>query len=887
MPKPVSCQGCPLAELGTGFAPPIGPKAAKLLFVGEALGEVEAKQSKPFVGPAGQWLNRLFRQIGIDREEVRITNVVSCKPPNDWLVGAPWEKAAIAHCSRHLQLVLEEDHKVVVALGATAGKVLTQDHRYSGLLWHGCAVPILQKVVVPTFHPAYIIRGNHNLTGVVAHDIQKAKEVSEEGYHPDPISLQIDPEVGWFNDWIDTYIESREASWLAVDIETAGKIGKDEDELGEDQTPITRINFSYNPDEGVTVPWEEAYMPGIKRLLSHNGVKIFWYLHYDGPKLTAQGAPPNGTVLDAMDMWHVLQSDLPKKLGFVAPFYSKQMHPWKHLFESEPGKYAALDAVHTLRIAHGVCKQLTDQNRWDAYWRHCYQLDTTVLRPAEKEGLLVDKVELERFGAELKAQKDISYTKTQSLIPDDIKPLYPRAGWKKPPGDRKADMLEFDRTAVVQVCTSCNQAEVAKTHRCKDKKLQPKIELLERVVKRYYVREEFNPGSSKQVLDYIRYKKLKPGKNKKTKAASADEKALNRLAKTKDPLFKEVLAYRKVQKVEGTYVNGARKRIADDGRLHCTFTHNPSTPRLACEDPNLQNVVSDKEGSEALAAGFRHCLVAMPGCALVEADYSGIEAVETGWFAGDPAYIRLARLGVHAYLTSHLVGNPADLDWEDEKLAAHLAWVKKHHKLEYRKVKGVVHGANYGRTAFGMHAGEPELFENVEAAQRIEDLYYSLCPKLPKWQEDIRRRAHKQHYLGGDDHPFKYKHWFWSVYVFNNKTKKYTLGDDGKRCIAFYPQSTAAGVLYEACLRLMRPGGDNYIGDLYNGRTPIRALIHDSILAEVPKNKLDEYMTKVHAEMTRPIQQQPCPPEWNMGTHLQIGVEIKVGTTWGSMEEVV
>jgi uracil-DNA glycosylase family 4 len=821
----------------------------------------------------------MLQQCGIDRDSVRIANCVSCQPPGDWLAGAPWEKEAIAHCNRHLQPVLEEDHEVVVALGATAGRTLTGDSRCSGELWHGCTVPTLHGVVVPTFHPAYILRGNHSLTGTVAFDILKAKEVAQEGFHLDHLSLIVDPPVEEFEAWVQQYLEScrqGQAPWLAVDTEWDGKAAKAEDQLvTAGNEPILRFNFSYNPDEGLTVPNEGGYVDGILKLLHTQTPKLFWYFWADVPKMRMQGRTPYGPLLDTMDMWHVLQSDLTNSLGFVAPFYSGQMEPWKHLHDRTPGPYAALDALHTLRIAFGVARDLQKNGMWEAYYRHCFLLDKQVLRPAEDAGLLVDKDELRVFGEDLTQKKQASNAKAQKLVPESVRPLYPKAGWKRKPD--KPNVIQRRENALVQVCLACNQAQVAKTHRCADKSLKPKVELQEREVDRYYIREPFNPGSSTQMLAYIKHKKLKPGKNKKSKSPSSDEKTLKRLAKGGDPLFKEVLAYRKVDKVLGTYVKGTWKRVKEDGRLHCRFTHKPSTLRLSCLDPNLQNVVSDKEGSEALAAGFRRCLVASEGHLLVEADFGGIEAVETGWYADDQDYMRLARMGVHAYLCSHLVSQPADLSWSDEDLAGYLADIKKGFPGKYAVAKKGVHRTNYGSTPYGMQADNPEIFETVRDAEEIQQLYYSICPKLFAFHEAVRNRAHKQHYLGGQDHPFKYKHWFWNVYVFNSKTKKYSLGEDGKRCVAFYPQSTAAGVLYESCLRLLDRDNVNYIGDFCEGRTPIRALIHDSILAEVPRAKLGGYVDRVRREMTKPIKQQGG---------LVIDVEIKAGERWSDMEVI-
>jgi len=102
LPKPPTCSGCPLANTGEGFSHPSGPIGARFLFIGEALGEDESRQGMPFVGRAGQLFNKLLGYMGWDRGDVRVDNCIRCRPPRNWLVGAPWERKALDHCRRRL-----------------------------------------------------------------------------------------------------------------------------------------------------------------------------------------------------------------------------------------------------------------------------------------------------------------------------------------------------------------------------------------------------------------------------------------------------------------------------------------------------------------------------------------------------------------------------------------------------------------------------------------------------------------------------------------------------------------------------------------------------------------------------------------------------------------
>src|SRR5207249_3373689 len=126
---------------------------------------------------------------------------------------------------------------------------------------------------------------------------------------------------------------------VSSDVETADKIGgQDEGELGSDDTAdvITRVNVACHVDEGVTVPFEGGYVDELRRL--HRSPGVIWEFNreYDFGRQVRAGLlteADSPKVVDLMWLWHVLQSDLPRGLGFVAPFYS-QFGPWKHLAKS-------------------------------------------------------------------------------------------------------------------------------------------------------------------------------------------------------------------------------------------------------------------------------------------------------------------------------------------------------------------------------------------------------------------------------------------------------------------------------------------------------------------------------------------------------------------------
>ena len=470
MAKPTECNGCVLEHKGSGFARAVGPTSSALCFVGEALGHNEARMGTPFVGDAGVYLNRAFRRLGLDRESQRIGNVVSCQPPKDWLVNAPWETMAIAHCFAHRKKLA--GHKVYVTLGVTATRVMLKELLgidYAGKMndWHGYVLGDEHRgFIVPTYHPAYLLRGNQNLFGTFLHDIKRAMEVGGYGYIPDVVDTIEDPSPAHFAHYVNQIPDDPD-SWLAVDIETEKKQGVEEDELlpGGTDTPI-RISYSFNPDQGVSIPWEPRYFPMIKEAHSRQCVKLFHNERYDMPIITREGFKPAGRILDSMWAWHFLQSAVPKGLGFVSPFYSK-LPPWKHLSHARPAYYSAMDSIQCLRIMIGIAAHLQQSGQWESYLRYSPLLDEQVLHPMEEMGVLMSRKGLQYL--EQHIEKEIAGITTtlgemypKELIPHD-------GGWKRQPKESSPYFADAFKVVVkedVLVCTDCGEYDVGPKHKC-------------------------------------------------------------------------------------------------------------------------------------------------------------------------------------------------------------------------------------------------------------------------------------------------------------------------------------------------------------------------------------------------------------------------------------
>jgi uracil-DNA glycosylase family 4 len=169
------CTRCPLAVGRTQVVFGTGNPDADLLFVGEGPGAEEDKQGLPFVGRSGQLLSRLvLEEMGIVRErDAYTTNVVKCRPPGN-RDPLPDE---IASCRPYLEAQLElVDPRVVVTLGNFATKLLLNTTEGITKL-RGRTFPFGRATLIPTFHPAAVLRGGGVPMADMRADLVKAKLV--------------------------------------------------------------------------------------------------------------------------------------------------------------------------------------------------------------------------------------------------------------------------------------------------------------------------------------------------------------------------------------------------------------------------------------------------------------------------------------------------------------------------------------------------------------------------------------------------------------------------------------------------------------------------------------------------------------------------------------
>ena len=168
------CRKCSLCETRTNAVPGEGNDAAKVIFVGEAPGGQEDAQGRPFVGAAGKLLNELLASISLKRDEVYITNVVKCRPPNN----RPPRKDESTACRDYLNRQVALIHpKVICPMGNSAIRALINPSDSDSVTTlHGMPLEVESVTYLPMYHPAAALY-TASLRKVMEEDFRKLRGI--------------------------------------------------------------------------------------------------------------------------------------------------------------------------------------------------------------------------------------------------------------------------------------------------------------------------------------------------------------------------------------------------------------------------------------------------------------------------------------------------------------------------------------------------------------------------------------------------------------------------------------------------------------------------------------------------------------------------------------
>lgn len=434
----------------------------------------------------------------------------------------------------------------------------------------------------------------------------------------------------------------------------------------------------------------------------------------------------------------------------------------------------------------------------------------------------------------------------------------------------------------------------------------------------------FRP-SNKQLVAYITHRKHKVPYDRKTKKNTTAAKGINELAKkTKDPLYQSILDIRTINKLRSTYVtgkgwvmygaNGQLDWATQPPRIHTTPTLGPATGQTSTRRPNIQNqpkhVRNENLRHLDLPKKLRSLIEARPGHKIVEFDLKSAHALTLGLEARDASYMRLARIDVHSYMTSIMAAKrglwPAaiDLNVSDVDLKKALKEVRNHRVdctcSDTARVKGKVEshckgvhfeadirdtqakpailGYGFGLQGMRLYETNKESFRDEYEAQETLELINEIFHLLKTYRDDVLQEAHIKRYLtsrGG------FIRWFWHVYDFKYDPTvegKFVQshGEDAEDAMAFRPANTAFVYIRNVMLRLEELG--------VNDEANFINTVHDSLVFEIPDEKMDTCCPVIKAELERPQLELGDPIVAPEG--LWIECEAKVGSTWGVMTDL-
>lgn len=171
----LNCNKCPLHATRTNVVFGEGNPNATIMFIGEGPGYNEDIQGRPFVGAAGQLLDKMLNAIDLKREEVYIANIVKCRPPNNRNPLYEEVKSCIEYLRWQVKLV---NPKIIVCLGAVAAQnIISQDFKITRD--RGKWVELGKFYVMPTYHPAALLR-DENKKRPAWEDFKNIKKKYEE-----------------------------------------------------------------------------------------------------------------------------------------------------------------------------------------------------------------------------------------------------------------------------------------------------------------------------------------------------------------------------------------------------------------------------------------------------------------------------------------------------------------------------------------------------------------------------------------------------------------------------------------------------------------------------------------------------------------------------------
>ncbi len=322
---------------------------------------------------------------------------------------------------------------------------------------------------------------------------------------------------------------------------------------------------------------------------------------------------------------------------------------------------------------------------------------------------------------------------------------------------------------------------------------------------------EFNIASPKQ-LGVVLFDELKLTPNKKR---STDAETLNELI-DEHPIIDNILSWRSIAKLAGTYADALPKQIGSDGRIHTTYLQtSTNTGRLSSRDPNLQNIPAKTD----LGAEIRRCFVAPSGRVLISVDYSQIQLRLLADVAGVATFRETFNAG-------------ADIHEQTARKIFNIAPDAPVTKSQRRAAKTVNFSIIYGISSFGLAA---QLGVSRDAAKQIIDAYMSGLPEVKKYIDETKQFAMKNACV--------YTPWGRRIElpeIKNSRLKQYALRAAVNAPIQGFEADLMRLAMVEIARDIVAPNPD---------KIKMILQVHDEIIFECDENMANEFAKQIREKM--------------------------------------
>lgn len=814
-----------------------GPIPARVMLVGEAFGEQEEREGTPFVGPSGMELNRMLHEAGIMRGECYVTNVVNARPPqNDigrW-VAMKKKDISVAHRLLRDKYCLDIVHEgyarlrseiemvkpnVIVPMGNLALWALTGHwgiNKWRGSLLGGGTEP----KVIPTIHPAAVLREWSNRASVV-HDLKRvAKHMKTRGYEKPQYNFLIRPSFGGVQACLTQLrerLDAGETLWIDLDIETRNG-------------HIACIGLSWSKTDAVIIPlmcienndgyWnldeEAAIVHMIYQVTTHRNCCVRWQNGlYDAQYIFRHWHFIPRGCQDTMIGHHASFSDLPKSLAYQASIYAEHYVYWKDegkdwakgMGEEQLWSYNGLDCVYTRECGES---QLETAKALGLEKVHEFQ--QAMFYPvlwAMNKGVHVIKKNRDELAFEVQEQIEMRENMLQELIGHPINPNSPK----------QMSTLFYEDFAQQPIMTRATKG---------------------------------NPAH-----------------------VTCNDEALQKISK-REPLLRPIINCISDIRTLGIFLSNFILAPLDaDGRMRCSYNIGgsesgksaPKTYRLSSSKnafgsgTNLQNIPSEKSKSvgKAKARGsiaflgdpyelpnVRSLFGPDSGYTFFDMDLDRADIQAMAWDADEPLLKEALRSKVDIHLLNVYLIDGQEPPPFDELREDHPKYPDHRGPRKYKRefAKVFAHATDYLGKPRTVAVATGRTVHEVERAQRM---YLGAYKGIASWQQRVIDQVRKRRYV---ENAFGYR---W--YIFDRIDDQVM-----PEAVAWIPQSTVSIVINRIWMAIFLDQPEAEWGALttdallarFRNPSYIQVLlqVHDSLAGQFPTHKKEQALARLQ-ELSR------------------------------------